>query len=118
MDPNLRLSKNSGTPLSPDEITYYRRLIRRLLYLQISQPDICFSVHRLSQFLQEPTTHHLKTAHQLLCFLKRSPGQGILLSPTPNFQLKAFIDANWGNCVDTRRLVTGFCIFMGESLIS
>lgn len=118
MDPNLRLSKASGTLLSPDEATTYGRLIERLLYLQISHPDICFSVHCLSQFIQAPTTHHLKATHQLLRYLKRSPRQGVLLQPTKSFQLKAFVDADWGNCVDTRRSVSGFCVFMGDSLIS
>lgn len=70
MDPNLKLSKNDGTPLAHEESTNYRRLIGRLLYLQISRPDFCFAVHKLSQFLQTPTTAHLRAAHHLLRYLK------------------------------------------------
>lgn len=118
MTPHLKLSAISGTPLSADNASYYRRLIGRLLYLQISRPDICFSVHKLSQFIAKPTTAHLAAAHHLLWYLKGSAGQGILLRKSPSFQLKAFVDADWGSCLDTRRSVTGFCIFLGESLIS
>ena len=93
-------------------------MIGRLIYLQISRPDICFFVHRLSQFLHKPTKHHLDAAHHLLKYLKGSPGQGILIKPIDSFHLKAFLDADWGSCLDTRRSVTEFCIFLEDSIIS
>ena len=118
MDPNLKLLKNGGELLKEDDITCYRRLIGRLIYLQISRPDICFVVHRLSQFIQSPTKDDLNVAHHLLKYLKMSPGQGILISPITSFHLKAFVDADWGSCPDTIRSITGFCIFLEESIIS
>lgn len=33
------------------------------------------------------------------------------------FQIKAFVDSVLGACLATRRYVTGFCIFLGASLI-
>ena len=36
----------------------YQRLIGKLLYLTNSRPDISFSIHLLSQFVQGPTIHH------------------------------------------------------------
>lgn len=81
MDPNLKLSKDKGKSLSEKEATCYKRLIERRLYLQISRPNVCFAVHKLSQFLQHPTTIHLDVAHHLLRYLKQSHGQGILIKP-------------------------------------
>jgi len=40
----------------------YRRLIGKLLYLTNSRPDICYSVHLLSQFVQAPTIYHQQAA--------------------------------------------------------
>ncbi|TXG70082.1 hypothetical protein EZV62_005017 [Acer yangbiense] len=48
MDPKLTLSSTDGD-LIPD-VTHYRRLVGRLLYLTLSRPDITFAVHRLTQF--------------------------------------------------------------------
>lgn len=59
MDPNLKLSKEEGKPFTLEEITCYKRLIGRLIYLQISRSYICFVVHRLNQFIQKPTKPHL-----------------------------------------------------------
>ena len=35
-----------------------------------------------------------------------------------DMKLSAFADADWGSCSDTRRSVSGFCMFVGTSLIA
>lgn len=116
MDPKIRLSASTGEPLA--DAASYRRLIGRLLYLTLSRPDITYAVHKLSQFMARPRTPHLQAAHHLLRYLKNSPGQGLFLPASSQLQLKAFSDADWGACPDTRRSTTGFCIFLGNSLVS
>ncbi|XP_021903059.1 uncharacterized protein LOC110818467 [Carica papaya] len=116
MDPNIKMSKDDGELLS--DITSYRRLIGKLLYLIISRPDICYSVNRLSQFLAAPRTSHLQAALRILQYIKRTPGQGLFFPSSSAIQIKAFSDADWATCPDTRRSITGFCVFLGSSLIS
>ena len=49
MEQQLKLSKGDGELLKdPDQ---FKRLIRKLMYLTLSRPDITYSIHRLSQFL-------------------------------------------------------------------
>ena len=42
----------------------------------------------------------------------------MFLSANSSIQLKAYCDADWAACIDTRRSVLGFCVFLGDSLIS
>ena len=58
----------------------YRRLVGRLIYLAVTRPDLAYSVHILSQFMQEPRIEHWEAALKVVRYLKGTPGQGILLS--------------------------------------
>ena len=73
------------------------------MYLTLTRPDICYSVHKLSQFMSSSRVPHL---------------QGLFLSARSKLQLKSYCDADWAACPDTRRSITGFCVFLGDSLIS
>ncbi|XP_019101577.1 PREDICTED: uncharacterized protein LOC109133115 [Camelina sativa] len=116
MDPYVHLTKDTSTLL--DSARPYREIIGRLLYLTITRPDITFAVHHLSQFLQFPTDAHMQAAHRILKYIKGSPGQGLFYSTSNETCVNAFADADWGTCTDTRRSITGFCVYIGKSLVS
>lgn len=116
MDSNSRLNSTDGSLL--EDPSSYRRLVGRLLYLTITRPNISFAVNSLSQFLSQPRQFHHDAAIRVDKYLKGSSGQGIFLSSSSTIQLKAFCDANWAACPDTRRSVTGYTIFLADSLIS
>ncbi|CAL0310703.1 unnamed protein product [Lupinus luteus] len=116
MDNSVKLHSESGPAYS--DITSYRRLIGRLVYLTHTRPNISFSVGHLSQFLASPRMDHYKAALRILRYIKSAPGKGLFFPSKNKAELKGFSDADWASCVDTRRSVTGFCFFLGESLIS
>ncbi|GMI76014.1 hypothetical protein HRI_001270600 [Hibiscus trionum] len=116
MVPSHKLTAADGDLLPDPQV--YRRLIGRLLYLTHSRPDIAFSVHHLSQFVASPRSSHLAAVHHLLAYIKRNPTLGLFFSSTSTLQLSGFVDADYGACPDTRRSVTGFCIFLGDNLMS
>ncbi|KAM6596869.1 hypothetical protein CsatA_007393 [Cannabis sativa] len=116
MDPRTKLDDQQGELLAnPSE---YRQLIGKLLYLTLSRPDITFAVNNLSQFMSAPRTPHMQAVSHLLRYLKGSPGQGLLYPANSSMHLRGFSDSDWASCPVTRRSTTGFCIFLGDCLIS
>lgn len=98
MEQNLKFSKAKGVLLT--DVIQYRRLIGSLMYLTLTRP-ITYVVHHLSQFLSEPRGPHMKAT------LKNF-----------SISLKGFCDADWVSCPNTRRSLTGYCLYLGESLIT
>ncbi|KAK3000579.1 hypothetical protein RJ639_021789 [Escallonia herrerae] len=116
MEQQHKLSNESGEICkNPEE---YRRLVGRLLYLNITRPDISYAVHIRSQFMHDPRQPHLDAAYRVLHYLKGSPGQGILLRSNNTLYLQAFCDADWAGCPMTRKSTTGYIIFLGSSPVS
>ncbi|KAL2230632.1 UNVERIFIED_CONTAM: Retrovirus-related Pol polyprotein from transposon RE2 [Sesamum indicum] len=112
----LKLVLDDGA-LLPDP-GRYRHLVGRLLYLGFTRPNISFIVQQLSQFLQAPRTSHWDAALHVLRYLKGTSSTGLFFSSSSSVQLSAFSDASWASYLDSRRCVTGYCVFLGSSLIS
>ncbi|XP_019416813.1 PREDICTED: uncharacterized protein LOC109328022 [Lupinus angustifolius] len=113
---NTPIHSQLGIPLH--DVTSYRRLMGKLLYLTHTRPDISFSVGCLSQFLASPIDQHYKHATHILRYLKASPAQGIFFPSQNTTIIQGYSDSDWATCLDTRRLVTGWCFFVGTALIS
>ena len=136
----LSAAKPAATPLDPyvqlttkeyDEIngtnkddklltepTVYRRLVGKLLYLNVTRPDIAFATQTLSQFLHQPKQSHLNAALKVVRYIKRQVGLGVLLSSAKSKERQIYCDSDWGSCLHTMRSVTGFMVKLGGSLIS
>ncbi|KAL2237902.1 uncharacterized protein LOC110012086 [Sesamum indicum] len=96
----------------------YRRLLGRLLCLGFTSPELCHAKQQLSQFMQSPCKTHWDSALHLVHYLKGTIDRGLHFAANDNFTITAYSDADWASCKDTRRSLTGYCIFLGTSLIS
>ena len=115
MEQNHHLASDDG-PMFPDPCQY-RRLIGRLVYLAISRPELSYSIHLLSQFMQTPRQAHWDAALRVVRFLKGSPSQEILLKSDSNLELSIYCDADWQSCPITRRSLSSYVVLLGGSPI-
>lgn len=96
----------------------YRRLVGRLIYLTITRPKLCYSVHILAQFMGDPRTDHWEAALKVLRYIKGCFGQGIMLRHGSELQFYAFCVSDWASCPLTRRSLTSYFVLLGSSPIS
>ncbi|KAM6562061.1 hypothetical protein CsatB_022059 [Cannabis sativa] len=110
------MSINDGEKL--ENPTVYRSLIGGLQYLCNTRPDICFAVNKLSQYLKAPTTVHWGAAKRILRYLKGTIDHGLHISCSDKLNIAGFSDVDWACCVDDRRSVGGYCVYLGDTLVS
>ncbi|XP_026379644.1 uncharacterized protein LOC113274481 [Papaver somniferum] len=111
----VRLSCHDSEPLTdPSE---YRSIVGGLQYLTHTRPDITFAVNNASQFMHSPTYEHMMVVKRILRYLKSSLGSGITITSGDITQISGYSDSDWAGCPDTRRSTTGFCVFLGSTLV-
>ncbi|KAJ9541490.1 LOW QUALITY PROTEIN: hypothetical protein OSB04_027996 [Centaurea solstitialis] len=113
---NLHLTPSAGTPLQ--DPTRYRQLVGSLVYLTVTRPDIAYAVHTVSQFMAAPRSDHYAAVLRILRYLKGTMFHGLYFSSTSSLVLRGFSDADWDSDMTDRRSTTGYCFFLGDSLIS
>eukprot|EP00268_Persea_americana_P040366 TRINITY_DN40070_c0_g1_i1.p1 TRINITY_DN40070_c0_g1~~TRINITY_DN40070_c0_g1_i1.p1 ORF type:complete len:113 (+),score=5.32 TRINITY_DN40070_c0_g1_i1:1295-1633(+) len=62
--------------------------------------------------------HHLSVVFHIIRYLRGSPGRSLFFSSISPLRLTAYSCADRASCKDTRHSTTGWCMFLGESLIS
>jgi hypothetical protein len=116
LEMNARLTPLDGTPLR--DATFYRQLVGSLVYLTVTRPDIAHAVHLVSQFLSAPHSTHYAAVLHILRYIKGTIFHGLHFSAHSTLDLCAYSDADWAGDPTDRRSTTGFCFFLGDSLIS
>ncbi|GAV79770.1 hypothetical protein CFOL_v3_23233 [Cephalotus follicularis] len=89
-----------------------------LIYLTVTRPDITYVVHLVSQFMSAPRTTHFSAVLRILRYIKGTLFHGLHFSSESSLALHAFCDADWVGDPTDHRSITGYCFFLGTSLIS
>ena len=110
------LTASTGAVL--EEPTAYRAAVGSLQYLTLTRPDVAYAVHKLSQFMHQPTMDHWSALKRLLRYLNGTLDKGIKLLRDSPSTLHAFCDADWAGDRDDFTSTMGHVIFIGRNPIT
>ncbi|GJW23273.1 integrase, catalytic region, zinc finger, CCHC-type containing protein [Tanacetum coccineum] len=114
----LRDSKHAHVHGKLIDPTRFRGMVGSLMYLSASRPDIVFAVCMCARYQAKPTEMHLTAIKRIFRYLKGTIHMGLWYPKDSGFELKAFADADYAGCHDTRRSTSGSAQFLGHRLVS
>ncbi|XP_052622713.1 uncharacterized mitochondrial protein AtMg00810-like [Lactuca sativa] len=106
----------TGPPIS--DPTLYRSLAGALQYSTFTRPDITYAAQQVCLYMHDPREPHYTTLKRILRYLWGTLDHGLQLYVSPSRGLIAYFDADWVGCPSMRRSTAGYCVFLGQNLLS
>lgn len=108
VDTKMKLSGTSRNPY----------LAGVLQYLTFTRPNIFYVVQQVCLFMHDPKTQHMIALKRIIRYIKGTSTHILHLSPSTVDKLFTYTNVDWGGCPDTCRSTFGYCVYLGENLVS
>ncbi|GJW68213.1 ribonuclease H-like domain-containing protein [Tanacetum coccineum] len=69
-------------------------------------------------FMHDPREPHFSALKRILRYVRGTLTSGLQLYSSTTSSLVAYSDADWAGCPTTRRSTSGYCVFLGNNLLS
>jgi hypothetical protein len=116
VDTKPKASANDVKPAI--DVAFYRSIVSALQYLTLTRPDIAYAINQVCLQIHSPRDVHWSLVKRIMRYVCGTLSHGILIHAMPSTAMVAYSDANWVGCPDTRRSTSGYCVFLGDTLIS
>jgi hypothetical protein len=116
MATGIKLNKyDEGSYVDP---TLYKRLVRSLMYLKITRPDIMFVVSLISIFMEISKSTHWQAGKRILRYVVGTTDFGIRYTSSLNFELIAYTDSDFEGSIDDRKNTSGYVFSLGSRAVA
>ena len=78
----------------------YQTVVGMLNYLCIMQPEILFAVHQCTHFSIDPWLSHKIAVKRLVCYLKHTQNEGLILTLIMSARISCYINADFASAWD------------------
>ena len=89
-----------------------------LQYLTFTRPGISYVVQQICLFMHNLMDTHMHALRRILRYIQGTKHYDLHLYPSSTTSLISYTDAYWGGCPDTKRSTFGYCVFLGDNLLS
>jgi hypothetical protein len=86
--------------------------------LTMTRPDLVYVVQQVYLHMHDPHAGHLAIIKRILRYVRGTTSTGLLLPSSSPLDIVAYSDADWAGCPDTRRSTSGYCVYLGGTLVS
>nr|GEX18167.1 ribonuclease H-like domain-containing protein [Tanacetum cinerariifolium] len=107
---------DDGDPVSNP--TLYRSLAGSLQYLTFTRHDISYAVQQVCLHMHDLREPHFTALKRILRYVRGILKFGLQLYSSSTIGLVAYSDADWDGFPTTRRSTSGYCLFLGNNLLS
>ncbi|KAK1648232.1 hypothetical protein QYE76_066037 [Lolium multiflorum] len=118
VDTKAKLSASDGSLAS--DAPFYRSIVGALQYLTLTRPELQYAVQQVCLHMHAPRDAHWAAVKRILRYICGTMGYGMSLhaSPSTSTDLGSYSDADWAGCPEMRRSTSGYCVYLGSSLVS
>ncbi|GKE31540.1 ribonuclease H-like domain-containing protein [Tanacetum coccineum] len=115
VDTESKLGSDGDSVSDP---TLYRSLAGALQYLTFTRPNLSYAVQQVYLYMYDPRDPHFTALKRILRYVCGTLDYGLQLHVSSTTQLSAYTDVDWAGCPVTRRSTSGYCVFLGDNLLS
>nr|GEX68181.1 ribonuclease H-like domain-containing protein [Tanacetum cinerariifolium] len=87
-------------------------------YLTFTRPDLSYAFQQICLYMHDPNEPHLAALKRILRFVQGTLEFGLHLYASATTYLVGYTDVDWAGCPSTRRSTSGYCVFLGDNLLS
>ncbi|GJU25725.1 ribonuclease H-like domain-containing protein [Tanacetum coccineum] len=115
IDTESKLGSDGDPVFDP---TLYRSLAGSLQYFTFTRLDISYDVRQVCLHMHDPREPHFYALKRILRYVRDTLDYGLRLFSSSTTDLVAYSDADWADYPTTRRSTSGYCVFLGNNLLS
>lgn len=101
-----------------DDPTLYRSLARALQYQTFMRPNIAYAIQHICLFMHDPHEPQFLALKRIQHYLQGTLSHGLYFCPSYVDRLVSYFDVDWVGCPSTHWSTSGFCVYIGDNLIS
>ncbi|GJT23381.1 gypsy type transposase [Tanacetum coccineum] len=114
---------DTDSKLGPDGVpvqdpTLYRSLAGGAPVSYLYSPRFSMQVQHVCLYMHDPREPHFAALKRILRYVQGTLELGLQLYASATTSLVGYTDADWAGCPSTRRFTSGYCVFLGDNLLS